>query len=334
MKKTLALVLVLSIALSMVFAQGGVESSTAAKKYVLTIGHGSAVDSLEDKAVNVIATEAAKLSNGRLEVQVFPAEQLGNFSSMMESTSNGSQDIVWGDLTWLGNVVKDYQILSMGYAFRDQDHINAFMDSEIGQGLKQQLLDKTNILLLTSHANSLPRVTVSKFPIKTPADLKGVKMRVPGIPIFVEVWTAMETKPTSVSWGEVYLALQQGVVDAMECGYEFIYPQKFYEVASYVTLTNHVRGLRGMLINNDSYTKLPSDLQAILTAAGEAGEKYYNAELAKLEKGDTEKLLAQGTIINTVDIPSFQAKMGPLVQKLESEGFWSAGLFEKVQAIK
>ena len=231
-------------------------------------------------------------------------------------------------------MVKDYQVLSMGYAFRDQDHINAFMDSEIGQNLKQQLLKNTNILLLTSHANSLPRVTVSKFPIKTPSDLKNVKMRVPGIPIFVEVWTAMETKPTSVSWGEVYLALQQGVVDAMECGFEFVYPQKFYEVATYITLTNHVRGLRGMLINNDAYKKLPADLQAILLAAGEAGEKYYNNELVKLEKEHAEKLIAAGAIINQVDIPTFQAKMGALVKKLESEKFWSAGLFDNIQKIK
>lgn len=334
MKRTLSIVALLIICSCMVFAQGGVESTDTAAKYVLTMGHGSAIDSLEDKAVKVIAEQAAKLSNGRLDVQVFPAEQLGNFSSMMASTSNGSQDIVWGDLTWLGNVVKDYQVLSMGYAFRDQDHINAFMDSDIGQNLKKQLLENTNILLLTSHANSLPRVTVSKFPIKTPADLKNVKMRVPGIPIFVEVWTAMETKPTSVSWGEVYLALQQGVVDAMECGFEFVYPQKFYEVATYITLTNHVRGLRGMLINNDSYNKLPADLQAILLAAGEAGEKYYNNELVKLEKEHAEKLLATGAIINTVDIPTFQAKMGALVKKLESENFWSAGLFEKIQKIK
>lgn len=333
MKRVMGMILVLCLAAGVVFAQGSADSA-AKEKYVLTIGHGSAVDSLEDKAVNVIAEQAAALSGGRLEVQVFPAEQLGNFASMMESTSNGSQDIVWGDLTWLGNVVKDFQILSMGYAFRDQDHINAFMDSAIGDRLKQELLDKTNIMLLTSNANSLPRVTVSKFPISGPADLKDVKMRVPGIPIFVEVWTAMETKPTSVSWGEVYLALQQGVVDAMECGYEFIYPQKFYEVASYATLTNHVRGLRGMLINNDSFNKLPADLQAILTAAGEAGEKYYNAELAKLEKQHTELLLATGMKINKVDISAFQAKMSKLVQKLESENFWTPGLFAEVQKIK
>lgn len=330
MKRKIALtVLALCLITGLVFAQGSQEQ----KKYIMTIGHGSAVGSIEDLAVQEIAKTANELSNGRLELQVFPAAQLGNFVSMMESTIAGSQDIVWGDLTWLGNIEKDYQILSMGYAFRDQDHINAFMDSSIGQDLKAKLLEK-GILLLREHANSLPRVTVSKMPISSPADMKNVKMRVPGIPIFVEVWTAMETKPTSVNWGEVYLALSQGVVEAMECGFEFVYTTKFHEVAPYVTLTNHVRGLRGMLVNPNAYNNLPEDLQAVLEKAAIAGEELYNAEVEAARTEHTAKLLAEGATINEVDIAPFAAKMAPLVKKLESEGFWTPGLYDKIQAIK
>lgn len=328
MKRGIICILALLFAVSTVFAGGEQE----AEKYVLTIGHGSAVGSIEDMAAQKIAEVAAEKSGGRLELQVFPAAQLGNFVSMMESTIAGSQDIVWGDLTWLGNIEKDYQILSMGYAFRDQDHINAFMDSEVGQELQQKLLDK-GILLLRAHANSLPRVMVSKMPISSPADIKNVKMRVPGIPIFVELWTAMETKPTSVNWGEVYIALSQGVVDAMECGYEFVYTHKFHEVAPYVTLTNHVRGLRGMLINPARYEELPEDLQEVLKEAAIAGEDLYNQEVEKARKDHTEKLLAEGAIINEVDLSPFQQKVQPLVRKLESENFWTPGLYEKIQNI-
>lgn len=351
MKKTISLLLVLILACSMALtgcgssetaapaaeepeAQQASEPEASDEHYVLTIGHGSAVDSLEDQAVNIIAEKAAELSDGRIELQVFPAEQLGNFASMMESTSNGSQDLVWGDLTWLGNVVPDLQILSMAYCFRDQDHINAFMDSEVGAELRQELLDATNIKLLNYHANSLPRVAVSKEKIESIDDFVGLKMRVPGIPIFVDVWTQMETKPTSVSWGEVYLALQQNVVEAMECGYEFVYSGKFYEVAPNVTLTNHVRGLRGMLINNDSFNDLPEDIQEILYQAGVAGEEFYNAELVKIETEHTELLLDAGVSITEVDLTPYQEKMAPLVERLESEGFWSAGLYAKIQEIQ
>lgn len=330
MKKTLVMLLVALFAVTTVFAEG---TSEKQEKYTLTIGNNAAVDSLENRTCELIAEKAAELSNGRLELQVFPASQLGDFGSMMASTSEGSQDIVWGDLTWLSNVVKDYNILSMGYAFRDQAHMNNFMHSEVGDELKQELLDKENIILLTDSANSLPRVTVSNFPVSSPADLRAQKMRVPGIPIFVDVWTAVGTKPTSVAWGEVYLALQQGVVDAMECGYEFIYPGKFYEYAPYITLTNHVRGLRGMLVNNDSYNRLPSDLQDVLLEAGLAGEDFYNEQLNIVKDEHTQLLLDAGCHINEVDLGPFQDIMAPLAVEEEAKGVWSTGLYEKVQAL-
>lgn len=331
MKKILASVLIASMTIGMVFAQG--VNETKEDHYVLSIGDNAAVDSLENRTVEYIAEKAAEYSDGKLELQVYPASQLGDFGSMMASTSEGSQDIVWGDLTWLGNVVSDYNILSMGYAFRDQKHMNDFMDSSIGDELKQQLLDTENIILLTDGANSLPRVTLSNFPVDGPEDLRGQKMRVPGIPIFVDVWTAVGTKPTSVAWGEVYLALQQGVVDAMECGYEFIYPGKFYEYAKYVTLTNHVRGLRGMLVNNDSFNNLPSDMQDVLLKAGLEGEKYYNEQLEMVKKDHTEKLLAAGAIITEVDLKPFQDIMAPLAAKEEAKGLWTTGLYNKVEAL-
>jgi tripartite ATP-independent transporter DctP family solute receptor len=305
----------------------------AAKKVTLTIGHGSAVSSVEDLAVQELARVAKIKSRGKLDVQVFPAEQLGNFVSMMESVIMGSQDMVWGDLTWLGNVEKDYQILSMGYAFRSQEHLNKFLDSATGQDMKKRL-EKKGILLVREHANQLPRVMVSKKPIRSLDDIQGLKMRVPGIPIFVKLWDKLGAKCTSVSWGEVYLALNQGVVDAMECGYEFIYPGKFYEVAKYVTLTNHVRGVRGLLMNPAKYKALPADQQKVIYEAAIAAEKLYNKKVMEAEVEHTKLLKAKGTVINDINEQPFKLKIMPLVNQLEGEGFWTKGLYEKVQAIK
>ena len=331
MRRSLVCLFTIGLLIGAVVAAGaeGVPEET----FELTLGHDGAIGSFQDEAVNKIAEVAKEKSGGRLIINVFPAGQLGSNMSMLESTVLGSQDLWWGDLTWLGNLVKDYQILSMGYAFRDQDHMNAFMDSEIGQQLKAQLLDE-GILLIREHANQLPRVLVTKFPVSGPADLKGVKMRVPGIPIFVKVWEAMGTKPTSVNWGEVYLALSQGVVDAMECGYEFVYANKFYEVAKYVTRNDHVRGIRGMLANPAKHARLPEDLQDVLLEASIAGEKLYNERTAQAEAEHTKLLKENGVTITTVDIAPFQKQVLSAVEKLEAEGMWSKGLFAKVQEIK
>jgi tripartite ATP-independent transporter DctP family solute receptor len=303
------------------------------KPIVLTLGYLGAVGSVEDIAVNEIARVAREESDGRLEIQLFPAGQLGSFESQLSSITMGSQDIAWGELAFLSNIVRDYQIMSMGYAFRDQEHLNKFMDAPVGQRLKEELLQK-GILLLTAHGNQLPRTLVTKKPVKTPDDLEGIKMRVPGWPISLKLWEALGTKPTMVNWGEVYLALSQNVVDGMECGFEWIYPTKFYEVAKYITLTNHVRGLRGMVVNPQKYNSLPDDLKAVLLKAAIAGEEMYNEKVQLAAKEHAEEMTKMGAIIQEVDESLFRDRVIGIIEECENEGLWSKGLFDEVQKIK
>lgn len=310
-----------------------VNGNVLAKNYVLKLGILSAAGGLEDQAVQKIAAVAAEKSDGQLEIQVFPAAQLGNFISQMESLAMGTQAMLWGDLGWLGNFVKDYQIQIMPYTFRSQAHLDKFMDSPIALELEKQLADK-GYLLLSKHAYQLPKVTVSKKPIFNPDDLVGIKMRLPEWPIAMKAWEALGTNVTIVSWGEVYLALAQGVADAMECGFEFIYPAKFNEVAKYITRTNHLFGSRGAIIGKVSYEKLPADMQKVLKEASLIGEKHYNTLVEQARVEHTKKILASGASIIEVDTAPFKEKVLPIVPTLESEGFWSKGLFDKIQAIE
>jgi tripartite ATP-independent transporter DctP family solute receptor len=322
--------LVALLVVMMIFSLSG---NVLAEKHVLKLGILSAAGGLEDQAVQKIVAVAAEKSGGQLEIQVFPAAQLGNFISQMESLAMGTQAIVWGDLGWLGNFVKDYQIQIMPYAFRSQTHLDKFMDSPLALELEKQLEGK-GYLLLSKHAYQLPKVTVSKKPIFTPADLQGIKMRLPEWPIAMKAWEALGTNVTIVSWGEVYLALAQGVADAMECGFEFIYPAKFQEVAKYITRTNHLYGCRGAIIGKVSYDKLPADMQQVLKEACLAGEKHYNELVEQARVEHTKKILASGAFIIEVDTTPFKEKVLPIVDTLESEGFWSKGFFKKVQEIE
>jgi len=308
-------------------------TAVSAKNYVLKLGILSAAGGLEDQAVKKIAEVAAQKSNGQLEIQIFPAAQLGNFISQMESLAMGTQAMLWGDLGWLGNFVKDYQIQIMPYTFRSQAHLDQFMDSPLALELEKQLEAK-GYLLLSKHAYQLPKVVVSKKPIFSPADLQGIKMRLPEWPIAMKAWAALGTNVTIISWGEVYLALAQGVADAMECGFEFIYPAKFNEVAKFITRTNHLFGSRGAIIGKVSYDKLPPDMQNILKEACLAGEKYYNQLVEKARVEHTEKILQSGASIIEVDTVPFKEKVLPIVDTLENEGLWSKGLFQKIQQIQ
>ena len=305
----------------------------AAEVIELKIGHLSAVGGVEDLAVNKIAEVAQQKSNGRIRVKVFPGAQLGNFVSQMEAVHSGAQDMVWGSLGWLGNFIKDYQILVMGYNFRSQAHLDKFMDSPIGQNLKKQLLDR-GWLLVREHAAPLPKIVVSKKPIFTVEDLKGIKMRVPEWPISIKVWEALGTKPVRITWGEAYLALSQGVADGLECGFEFTYPAKFHEVAKYITWTNHNFDTRGGVMNPKKYNSLPKDLQQVIVDACIAGEKLYNDLAQKAREEHTEKMLKAGAFIINTDTEPFRQRTLKIVDELEDQGFWAKGLFKKAQEIQ
>ena len=137
-------------------------TAVSAKNYVLKLGILSAAGGLEDQAVQKIAEVAAQKSNGQLEIQIFPAAQLGNFISQMESLAMGTQAMLWGDLGWLGNFVKDYQIQIMPYTFRSQAHLDQFMDSPIALELEKQLEAKG--YLLCSHDWVWPRSPTDEDP--------------------------------------------------------------------------------------------------------------------------------------------------------------------------
>jgi len=304
-----------------------------AKTYELKLGHLSAVGGLEDLASQRIAKVAEEKSGGRLKVKIFPAAQLGNMVSMMESLAMGTQDMVWGSMQWMGNFVKDYQIQLLPYAFSSYEHLEIFFDSPLGKDLEKQL-EKKGYKILSNKVWELPKVVVSKKPVFKLADVKGIKMRLPEWPISMEAWKAAGSEVVIITWGEAYLALAQGVADAMECGFEFVYPAKFHEVAPYITLTNHVLGARGCLIGTKSYNKLPKDLQKIIKEASLEGEKYYNEIILEAKEEHTRKLLEGGASIIQIDTSEFQEIMLSIADKLEDEGFWRKGLFKEVMSLK
>lgn len=322
-----------AVALVIAILAAGAMPALAADVIELKLGHLSAAGGSEDLAAQKIAEVAKQRSNGRINVKIFPGGQLGNFVSQMEAVRSGAQDVVWGSLAWLGNFIKDYQILQMPYGFKSQEQLDKFMDSPMGQDLKKQLLDR-GWFLAREHAAGLPKVMISKKPIFTLDDLKGVKMRIPEYPIYVKAFEAMGTKPVRVTWGEAYLALAQGVSDAMECGFEFIYPSKFHEAAKYITWTYHLYDTRGAVMNPKRFNGMPKDLQQALMDGFIAGEKYYNEQMQVMKVDHAEKMLKQGVAIIHVNPEPFRQRVAGIVDDLEAQGSWSKGLFKKIQDIQ
>jgi tripartite ATP-independent transporter DctP family solute receptor len=273
-------------------------------------------------------------SAGRLKIEFFPGSQLGNAITQIEGVMMGSQDMFATAAEWMAQFENDYNILAMAFGFRDQKHLQTFFKSPLNTAIKEKLRKDRGIRIISENWERPPRVLLAKKPVYSPKDLQGIKMRVPEIEMYLLVWKAMGTQPTQVAWGETYLALLQGVVDAMEGPFDTLLGMKFYEAAPQISLTNHLICAASVSINDKKFLSLPKDLQDILVgAAKETGDYFSNLVIESYDK-DKKQMESKGAKFIVVDRKPFQEKMIPLVKELEDHGKWTKGLYQKIQELK
>ncbi len=332
MKKTLGITSMLIVLFSVFLFAAGTQAGE--KTYELTIASLEPIGAPTTLSVEHMAALVAERSGGRLKINPNPAGSLGTGLQIMEGVSIGTIDMISMVLEWYAPFVKDLNVYVMGFTFRDDAHFRKFIDSPLFAGMKDQVFEKMGVRMLASNWIGLPRVLVSKKPVKTPADIANIKMRVPEIETYLKVWKGLGTSPTRVAWAEVYLALKTGTVDAAEGPLDQMYATKFYEAAPYITLTNHLQQAFTISINDKIYQTLPADLRKILeTAAIESGE-YFQKLIRENFEVNRAKMIAEGTTFSEVDTVPFQKMLVPVIKEIEETGFWTKGLYQKVQNIK
>ena len=332
MKKTVGVVCLLVLVLSIpVFAAGSQETQ---KTYELSIASLEPIGAPTTLSVEYMAKLVEERSNGRLKINPNPAGVLGTGLQIMEGVSMGTIDMISMVLEWYAPFVKDLNVYVMGFTFRDDDHFRKFLESPLFQGMQDQVLETMGVRMLASNWVGLPRVLVSKKPVKTPADIANIKMRVPEIETYLKVWKGLGTSPTRVAWAEVYLALKTGTVDAAEGPLDQMYATKFYEAAPYITLTNHLQQVFTISINDEIYASLPADLQKILTDASNDAGEYFQKLIRDNFEVNRAKMVAEGAVISEVNTVPFQKLLEPVIKESEDTGFWTKGLYQKVQDIK
>ncbi len=285
-------------------------------------------------AVQHFADLVSERSKGEIQVHPNPAGSLGNGLQIMEGVSVGSIDMVSAVLEWYAPFVKDVNVYAMGFTFRDGDHFKLFLNSPIFADMKQQIEQKMKVKVLAANWISLPRVLVSKKPVANPHDIAGIKMRVPEIETYQKVWKGLGTSPTRVAWAEVYLALKLGTVDAAEGPLDQMYATKFYEAAPYITLTNHLQQVFTVGVNSAKFNSLPKSAQEMIQAAALESGEYYQKLVAEKYQADKPKMVATGAVISNIDPRPFQQMLAPVIADAEETGFWSKGLYKKIQDLK
>lgn len=307
-------------------------TGAAPAQTTLTFGGSDALGSILDRQ-NVRFTACVNdKAAGKLKVNFIQGEQLGSDVQVIEQMMQGSVHIYGDVLDWFANWVKDYAVLAWGFTFRDADHMQKFLDSPTYAAMAERLRKEQGLRILAA-APTQPRILFSKKPIGSLADLNGVKMRVPEIKTYMTLWETLGTRPSRLAWGEIYLGLKTGVVEAAEGPISSAYAAKFHEAAPNVIRTDHLLSSAHITMNEKAYAALPADQQKLLTDC--AGDAVRNTRtLAQQETEDVvRKMGAEGAKVTTIDKAPVQKRAREGVAKMEKDGAWTPGLWEQIQKL-
>jgi tripartite ATP-independent transporter DctP family solute receptor len=274
--------------------------------------------------------EFKKRTNGKYEIEVFPASSLGKESDINEGLSLGTVDIIYTGQLFAGRAYGPLAIGGAPYMFRDFAHWDAFRKSDLFKELGKGYEKKTgnSVVSLTYYGE---RHVTSNKEITKPEDMKGLKIRVPDAPLYTMFPRAVGANPTPIAFAEVYLALSQGVVDAQENPLVTIQAKKFYEVQKNIILTGHITDALLTIVSGGTMKRLTADEQKILTEILTEAANKCTDDIGGMEKELAAWFKDQGTKVVTVDRKPFREAV--VKMHLGPDATWDKAVYDKLQAI-
>jgi len=260
--------------------------------------------------VNKRAQEAIdrirEATGGRLEIKLFPANQLGSDTDLLSQIRNGGVEFFNQANTVLSTLVPAAGIVNTGFAFHDYNEVWKAMDGPLGAYVRAQI-EKVGLLTMSkAWDNGFRNVTTSTKPVKTPDDLKGMKLRVPAAPMLSGLFTALGASPTPINFNEVYSALQTKLVEGQENPLAIISSARLYEVQKYCSLTNHVWDAYWILGNRKAIERLPKDVQEIVRREIDKAATAERADIAALSVSLRTDLATKGVQMIEPDKKAFK----------------------------
>ncbi|MBA7589326.1 Sialic acid-binding periplasmic protein SiaP [subsurface metagenome] len=298
----------------------------------LKVGSIESVGGVQHRAMEWVMSEVEKRSDGMLKIDYYPANQLGSTNEQFDSLMTGTIDIFLVGGNCMESMGKEYMIDAIPFIFRDKDHRLAYQSSELNKKRQEILLNKLGVRVIADNWYYQPHVLLSTKPILTPEDLDGFKMRVPESRGQFIGWKAIGTNPATVPWGEVYLALKQGVVDGVSSNFEAIKETRFAEVAPNVIMLETEFGYDAVLMNDKSYQEIPINLRNILVETLiEGGDKY--SELSDQEADEVREYIEENDYMKVIEVDDelFRVKLAGLPEKLEKEGLIKKEALDEVK---
>ena len=260
MKKIVTLALCLALVLPMLFANGQTEQA-AQKVYTLKVGHASTTESTRHKALLEFEKYVEEKSEGRLQIEIYPAATLGNESDMIEAMKLGTLEMFTGGV--FASQTPMLEIYLMPFFFPTQADLMKVSHSDLGKRIMASA-EQYGIKMLAIGDGGSRQITNNVRPIKTPADMKGLKIRTPPLESIIKSMEALGASAVSIPYGDTYMALKTNVADGQENPLANIGDMKFYEVQKYMTMIDYQFHPEPIDMGLDMWNSLPADLQQII----------------------------------------------------------------------
>lgn len=274
----------------------------------------------------------AAATGGQVTTQFFPDNQLGQEADVVSQVKLGVVDMMLVGTSIWTNVVPEFGVFDLGYVFQDYDHMLRVAATPAAAALEQVLVQKAGAHFPAWGRNLGARNFITKFDFKDPAGLTGRKIRCLPSPVVTETVRLMGAAATPMAFGEIYTALQAGVIDGMEHDAPTILASKFYETAKFFTLTKHIHSPFGAFLSDRSLQRLPTDLRdGVVKAVREATTDQF-ARAAQIEQDAIAGLKEKGVTVQDCDRKAFQDRVMPMWDRFAEKTPGAKALLDAVRA--
>ena len=278
-----------------------------------------------------VARQVREQTGGAVDIQTFPAGQLGSSRDLIEAASSGAVQIGDEGAAQFGQFVPQFSILEAPYLWRDAAQVRRALGSPLVDDMYAQLVAKRTMRVVGSTYYGKRHVTTGNKAVNTVDDMKGLKLRIPEVDTFRAMAEAWGARPTPLNFSELYLALSQGAVDGQENPLPTIQSAKFNEVQKYLILTGHVITPRLIVINENAWVALDAKQRQVLKASLEANGQIQDTDILAQEGKLADTFKAGGMTVIQPDVESFRKPvLAALPPKFEAK--WGKGLWEKLAA--
>lgn len=307
----------------------------AQQKFVCRIGHSEAIGSPLTQAFDVWAKALNERSGGRIEAQHFPASQLGSYSQNIEQNRMGTIQVSTGGPDTEESVAPEIAATggAPGFIYKDDAHVDRVLQGDIGKEVSRIAREKTGVEFV-AYGEVGFRHILSKKPVQTMADVKGMKIRTPEVKLWVDFWRALGSSPTPLPYAEQYSALSTGLIDALESDVFSVVGFKWHEQAKHLTLTSHWFLPKAVRVNARWLDSLPQDLQSLLrSTATEAFAEQRRVNRANAAR-TLEQLKSAGVQVHTLqDTAAWRQSTARLFDEFGAKSPATKAMIDRIRAL-